>query len=89
MNLKYYLRGLGIGIIVTAIIMLVLSAQNTKTLTDEEIKQKAKALGMVEQGGTLSELSLPDVDEDSAENAEKSNLGRDCKRKNTLSERAS
>lgn len=74
MNLKYYLRGLGIGIIVTAIIMLVLSAQNTKTLTDEEIKQKAKALGMVEQGGTLSELSLPDVDEDSAENAEKSTM---------------
>ena len=57
MNLKYYLRGLGIGVIVTAVIMLVLSKQNATTLTDEEIKQKAKALGMVEQEGTLSELS--------------------------------
>lgn len=57
MNLKYYLRGLGIGIIVTAVIMLVISSKNTKTLTDEEIKQKARALGMVEQETTLISLS--------------------------------
>ena len=65
MNLKYYLRGLGIGVIVTAVIMLVLSSQNTRTLTDEEIKQKAKALGMVEQEGTLSELALPQTQDGS------------------------
>lgn len=63
MNLKYYLRGLGIGVIVTAVIMLILSKQNTNTLTDEEIKQKAKALGMIEQDGTLSEMALADNSE--------------------------
>lgn len=63
MNLKYYLRGLGIGVIVTAVIMLILSKQNTNTLTDEEIKQKAKALGMIEQNGTLSEMALADNSE--------------------------
>lgn len=65
MNLKYYLRGLGIGVIVTAVIMLVLSSQNTRTLTDEEIKQKARALGMVEQEGTLSEMALPQAQDGS------------------------
>lgn len=65
MNLKYYLRGLGIGVIVTAVIMLVLSSQNTRTLTDEEIKQKARALGMVEQEGTLSEMALPQTQDGS------------------------
>ena len=47
MKLKYYLRGLGIGIFVTAIIMGV-AFQNKKPMTDEEIKARAKELGMIE-----------------------------------------
>ena len=47
MELKYYLRGLGLGIVVTAVIMgLTLSGQ--KTMTDEEVIARAKTLGMVE-----------------------------------------
>lgn len=53
MNLKFYMRGLGIGIIVTAVIMLVLSYQNSQPLSDAEIKQRASELGMVEESETL------------------------------------
>lgn len=48
MKLKYYLRGLGIGIIVTAILMGV-ATKDKREMTDEEIKARAAELGMVEQ----------------------------------------
>lgn len=47
MKLKYYLRGLGIGILVTIIIVAV-SGANKNTMTDEEIKNRARELGMIE-----------------------------------------
>ncbi|MEY8392097.1 hypothetical protein D3Z36_03620 [Lachnospiraceae bacterium] len=48
MKLKYYLRGLGIGIICTAIIMgIALSGNKKGTLTDAEIIERARLLGMV------------------------------------------
>ena len=54
MKLKLYLRGLGIGIAVTAVIMgLYLSTPQKVTITDEEIKTRAAELGMVEEGKTL------------------------------------
>lgn len=53
MNLKYYLRGLGIGIIVTALIMGITLGGKEK-LSNAEIIERAKALGMVEEG-TLKE----------------------------------
>lgn len=47
MKLKYYLRGLGIGIIVMTVIMIVVV--NTQSpMSDEEIKIRAAELGMVE-----------------------------------------
>lgn len=48
MKLKYYLRGLGVGIICTAIIMgIALSGNKKETLTDAEIIERARLLGMV------------------------------------------
>lgn len=47
MKRKFYLRGLGIGILVTAVIMGIASGRN-RQMTDEEIKARAKELGMVE-----------------------------------------
>ena len=47
MKLKYYLRGLGIGIVVTAIIMTV-ALGNKQTMTDDEVIKRAKELGMIE-----------------------------------------
>ncbi len=55
MKLKYYLRGLGIGIAVTALV-LALAGGGKESLTDEEIIARAKELGMVESV-TLSQLT--------------------------------
>ena len=46
-KLKFYLRGLGIGILVTAVIMGIASSRD-RQMTDDEIKARAKELGMVE-----------------------------------------
>lgn len=59
MKLKYYLRGMGIGVILTAIIMgFALGARNAP-VSDAEVIEKAKGLGMVE-GGVLSDYSGED-----------------------------
>ena len=55
MKLKYYLRGLGIGILVTTVI-LSLAGVGRKNMTDEEVVKRAKELGMVEST-LLSDLS--------------------------------
>ncbi len=55
MNLKYYLRGLGIGIAVTALIIGLGVERPKETLSDAEIKARAAELGMVETSGRLSE----------------------------------
>lgn len=66
MKLKYYLRGLGIGIIVTAVIMGVVSGSHKETLSDREIKERAAELGMVEQGGSLADSAEQEAAEPEA-----------------------
>ena len=73
MKLKYYLRGLGICIAVTAAILMI-AGGGKQSLTDEEIIARAKELGMVESV-TLSQLSSEEESETiseevSAEDAE-------------------
>ncbi len=48
MKLKYYLRGMGIGIILTAIVMGFALGGRKATMSEAEIIQRAKALGMVD-----------------------------------------
>jgi len=48
MKLKYYMRGLGLGIILTTLI-LTISGNTQEKLSDKEIKVRAAALGMVEE----------------------------------------
>lgn len=55
MKLKYYLRGLGIGIAVTAAVLMI-AGGGKESLTDEEIMERASDLGMVESV-TLSSLN--------------------------------
>ena len=55
MNLKYYLRGLGIGTIVTALILGIALGNPNDQMSNEEIKQRAKELGMVEGTGVLTD----------------------------------
>ena len=48
MKLKYYLRGIGIGIIMTTIILMIaFSIHKQQLLTDDEILKRAGELGMV------------------------------------------
>ena len=47
MKLKYYLRGLGIGIIITTIILSIVSGKDSKSMSDEEVIARASELGMV------------------------------------------
>lgn len=49
MKLKYFIRGLGVGIIFTAIILLLAntSSQNQTGMSEKEIISRAKELGMV------------------------------------------
>lgn len=62
MKLRYYMRGLGIGIIVTALIMGI-AAGDARPLTDAEIKAAAQKLGMVESDS----LKLTDIQQASQE----------------------
>lgn len=62
MKIRYYLRGLGLGILVTAIFFMV-SGKNSQPMSDEMIKARAKELGMSESV-VLSELS---TEEETAE----------------------
>lgn len=48
MKLKYYLRGLGIGILVTVLVMGAGLGGSKETLSDEEVRQRALELGMVD-----------------------------------------
>ena len=52
MRLKAYLKGLGLGIFVTALIMS-LAVDQRKELSDDEIRERAAALGMVSENSML------------------------------------
>ena len=47
MKLKYYLRGLGIGIIVTTIILVSCFSMQKPKMTDAQVIEKASQLGMI------------------------------------------
>lgn len=65
-KIRFYIRGLGIGILVTALILIAVNLKNNKgQMTDAEIKERAAALGMVDGNS----YSLTDAA--SAMNAEK------------------
>ena len=48
MKVKYFLRGLGIGILVTTLLLFVGARKNVQSsMTDEQIMKRAKQLGML------------------------------------------
>ena len=69
MKMRYYLRGLGIGIVVTALLMGFTKGGQKETLTDAEIVERAKSLGMVESSvlsadlGDKEDISVNDISE--------------------------
>ncbi len=66
MKLKYYLRGLGIGIFVTALIMTIVSS-GKGAMTDTEIMERAAELGMVTPKTLSSQVQESDVAQESEE----------------------
>ena len=54
MKLKYYMRGVGIGVFATTIILVIAFALKGNTLSDDEIIARAKKLGMVESEAMLN-----------------------------------
>jgi type IV secretory pathway VirB10-like protein len=67
MERKYYLRGLGLGIVVTAIIMGMMLSGKEK-MSDEDVIARAKELGMVED--TVLSDSINDAKAEAAAAAE-------------------
>ncbi len=47
MRFKYFLKGAGIGIIVTTIVLAIIFAITPKEISDDEVIERAAALGMV------------------------------------------
>lgn len=68
LNLKYYLRGLGIGVVVTALIMGILAGKK-ESISDEEVIERAKALGMTQESTLLSD-TLASYEEEGQETQE-------------------
>lgn len=60
MKLKYYLRGMGIGIIVTTIILAISFSRREVEISDEEIMARAAILGMVMQKEDLEQTEEDD-----------------------------
>lgn len=69
MRLKFYLMGLGIGVIVAAVIMGIAMRGRTREMTDEEIMARARQLGMVE-AGTLAGMTAGETAQNMEQNTE-------------------
>ncbi len=61
MNLRSYLRGIGLGILVSSALFISIGFNKKSDLTDTEIKARAKELGMTEKT-VLSDLSEEEND---------------------------
>ncbi|MDE7211621.1 MAG: hypothetical protein K2O03_09295, partial [Lachnospiraceae bacterium] len=57
MKLKYYLRGIGVGMILAVIVYSTIIIPRKYKMTDEEIKDRAQELGMVQREETDVDLS--------------------------------
>jgi len=76
MKFRYFLRGLGIGIIFASLVFLVVFQNSVPDeMTDEEIIEKAKELGMVEEEDPLDGLLTSQTDTDSEEQKENGSEG--------------
>ncbi|MBU5429318.1 hypothetical protein KQI22_04430 [Kineothrix sp. MSJ-39] len=82
MKLRYYMRGLGIGIFVTAILMALTIHGKTERLTDEQIIERAEALGM--EMKYSSDVLADTVSENAAEDTKSTELSDQVKEETSL-----
>ena len=66
MKIRYYLRGLGLGILFTSIFFLVSNGSSNQTMSDDQIKARAKELGMTEST-VLADISVKETVEETVE----------------------
>ena len=87
MKLRYYMRGLGIGIFVTAILMALTIHGKTERLTDEQIIERAEALGMEMKysSDVLADTVSDNTVEKDAEAAKEDTLPEQVKEETSLS----
>ena len=57
MKLRMYIRGLGLGLIVAALVLSFGIKADNRTMSDAEIRSKARELGMVDESTTLKEAA--------------------------------
>jgi len=84
-KLKYYLRGLGVGIVAIGLIMIITSL-NHKQVSDEEVVQRARELGM-EFSTTLNNMNKEEsevVDEET--DGETTEAGQEAIKENAQAE---
>jgi hypothetical protein len=75
MKLKYYLRGMGIGIILTAIVMGFALGGRKSTISDAQVIERAKELGMIDpSSGVLSSGTGEDKENEASEIASDTTL---------------
>lgn len=59
MNRKSYLKGFGLGVVITCLILMIAFKFNTNTVSDDEVIKRAKELGYVEANTLVSNVSSP------------------------------
>lgn len=61
MKFKYYLRGCGIGILFTAIILMISFRSDKNQMTDSQVMERASELGMITPEETIPETENTQV----------------------------
>ncbi len=83
MKLKYYLRGMGVGVLLTAIIMGVALGGSGSKMSDAEVIKRARQLGMVEAESTLSDYSEATKESEVTEENDESASGQKVDKEGT------
>ncbi len=70
MNLRSYLRGAGLGLLVAALVLSFSGTEKTKAMSDDEVKTRARELGMTDGNEILTEAysvtAAPEITETAA-----------------------
>ena len=71
MRFKYFLRGLGVGIVFASLIFFMVYKENaTPKMSDKQIIERAKELGMVEEGSSIEDILHTSATSEASENKE-------------------
>ena len=86
MKRKYYIRGLGVGIIVTALLFIVAMVFKKPTLSDAEIRRQARLLGMVDAQEAADTEEEQDKQEEQDDQGKESEEGQEADASDKTSE---